>query len=143
MSLDNFLSSLYVNVNGDLLSVSLEHKKLEKALIDHVTSKGFEIKCSSSHGLKTCDAVDDVIPDVRAYNSKEKLTLYGEAETADSIDTDHTKNQIKVLANRKMTKSEKSCPFYLAVPKGSKATAQKVIKDIGYDKKTNIYIVEF
>jgi hypothetical protein len=42
-----------------------------------------------------------------------------------------------------MKESEKSVPFYLAVPKGSKATAQKVLKDIGYDTRKNIYIVEF
>ena len=125
------------------MSVSPEHKKLEKALIDHVKSKGYEVRCSSSHGPKTCDAVDDVIPDIRAYSKKEKLALYGEAETADSIDTDHTKNQIKVLANRVMTESEKKVPFYLAIPKGSKATAEKVLKDLKYDKKPNIYIVEF
>ena len=125
------------------MSESSEHKKLEKALIDHVTSKGFKVQCSSSHGPKTCDVVENVIPDVKAYSSKEKLILYGEAETAETLDTEHTKNQIKVLANRQMKDSKKSCPFYLAIPKGSKATAHKVLKDIGYDKKTNIYVVEF
>jgi hypothetical protein len=125
------------------MTVSPEHKKLEKALINLVESKGFKVQCSSTNGPKTCDKVDDVIPDLRAYSSNKKLFLYGEAETAETIDTDHTKKQIRVLAKRQMKESEKSVPFYLAVPKGSKATAQKVLKDIGYDTRKNIYIVEF
>lgn len=125
------------------MSISPEHQKLEKVLIDLIETKEFEIKCSSSHGPKTCEEVNGVIPDLRAYNSTEELILFGEAETADTLDTEHTKKQIKVLANRVMSKSKKVVPFYLAVPKGSKGNALEIIKEIGYDKKKNIFVVEF
>lgn len=132
-----------VNVNGVLLSVSPEHKELEKALMNLVESLGFKVGCSSSHGPKKCDGIGGITPDLRAYSSSQRLYLYGEAEIEDTLNTEHTKNQIKVFGNCLMPSSNKPCPFYLAVPEGSKATAEKVLKDIKYDKKPNIYIVEF
>lgn len=125
------------------MSESPIHNKLVKELSEHVKTKGFKITCSASLGLSECKEVNGHIPDLKGRNDKEDLNLYGEAKTKDDIDNDHTKSQIKAFGNRHMTSTKKDVPFYLAVPKGSKATAQKVLKDVNYDKKTNIHIVEF
>jgi len=131
--------SLKLAAEGD------EHKRLVRRLGELVEEKGFKLDCSSSLGLNECPETKGHIPDLKAYNYKEDVWLYGEAKTKDDIDNNHTRSQIKAFSGRTMKGSNKLIPCYIAVTKGSKETIEIVIQSMSLSKKQreSINIFEF
>ncbi|MGA2627625.1 MAG: hypothetical protein ABSF63_11305 [Candidatus Bathyarchaeia archaeon] len=111
-----------------------EHQKLVGFLVERIKNEGFEIRCASYGNYAACEAIDSAIPDVRGHNSTIELTCFGEAETDATINTDHTRKQFKVFANRIMTNGKskgQKCPFYIAVPTGSEDKLKKLLTKLG------------
>ena len=123
-----------------------DHKKLVKKIAEYAKSKRYEPSCGEALGLEKCLETDKKhVPDMKAWNKDEEVTMYGEAKTADDIENDHTRAQIQDFSNRHMTKNKKPVPFVLGVPHGSKAEAEKVVKSmtLSDQQKKNIDIQEF
>jgi hypothetical protein len=78
---------------------------------------GWEIVRAASEGYNQPNEVDGVIPDVVGWKEGEKVKAYGEAETCESFQSDHSIGQIEVLSGRTMQDNRKSVPVYLIVPK--------------------------
>jgi len=126
-------------------SESPEHKRLVKSLIDYMKSKGFKITCASYEGVDQCSETKGHIPDTKGTNDA-GLNAYGEAKTCDDLDSERTKEQIKVFSNRVMTSGkskDKDVPFYIAITKGCEDELGETLKKLGLDKKTNIYQLSF
>jgi len=122
------------------------HKKLVKCISDYAKSKGYTVTCSASLGLNECPKTEkEHVPDLKAYNSTTEVNMYGEAKATDDIDNDHTREQIDDFSGRTMTKNNKLVPFILAVPKGSKITAQNVITSmkLTQNQKNSIEVQEY
>ena len=95
---------------------SEEHQEIVKGLINHFESKGLTIICAAYEGYDECKKEGKHEPDVVAKDSS-GLHYIGEAETCDSLDDPDTEEQFNDFSHRKMTKSEKSVPFYIGIPK--------------------------
>ena len=128
------------------MTESEDHKKVVKKIAEYAISKGYEPSCGEALGLDKCPETEKKhVPDMKAWNKDEEVTMYGEAKTADDIDNDHTRDQIQDFSNRHMTKNKKPVPLVLGVPKGSKAEAKKVVNSMTLteQQKKNIDIQEF
>ena len=128
------------------MSESKEHIKLVQKIAEYAKSKGYILKCAKSIGLDECPATNEGhVPDLKAYNHTEEVWLYGEAKTADDIDNDHTREQINDFSGRTMTDNKKLVPFILAIPTGSKTTAQRVITSMNLteNQRKSIQIQEY
>jgi len=120
---------------------SSEHKKLVAKLIEWMNSDGFEVYCASSDGYKECNSIDGYVPD--CMGRKQELIALGEAKTADDIDSEHTKEQFRIGANGVINMGgwkDELIPFYIAIPSGSDAALQKVLKELGCLNKPNIKV---
>jgi len=125
---------------------SPEHKRLVKSLMEHLKKEGFETTCASYEGYTQCAEIEGHIPDVRGRDEEKELNAIGEAKTSDDLDNDRTKEQFKVFSNRIMSvgKSKgKDVPFYIGMTKGSEKQLEDCLKELGLDKKPNIYRIFF
>jgi len=133
------------NMSSVKASESPEHKRLVKSIIDHMKTKGFQIKCASYKGFDQCDETKGHIPDVRGTN-KEGLNAIGEAKTCDDLDNERTEEQFKGFSNRVMTSGKskgKDVPFYIAITKGCEKGLEETLKSLNLDKKSNIHRLSF
>lgn len=120
---------------------SPEHQKLVGHLVNWIVQEGFQIRCANYDNYSPCTEVENYIPDAKGYRTDIELLCFGEAKTADDIDNDHTKAQFREFANRQMKEGKsqgKSCPFYIAIPKGSEDVLQKVLREIGLLGKPHV-----
>jgi hypothetical protein len=115
---------------------SRKHQELVGHLISWLQTEGYEIKCGNYGNLTQCEEVKGYIPDVKG--SSNGLNAYGEAKTAEDIDNDHSREQFRVFGHRVMTSTQKPCPFYVAIPKGSENTLRRVLKELGLDKASHV-----
>jgi hypothetical protein len=86
---------------------SPEHQALVKALIDWIKREGFpEITCAAYEGYPRCpETKKKHMPDAKGWDEARQLAAYGEAKTADDIDNDHTKDQLRDFSGRPMSRS--------------------------------------
>jgi len=127
-------------------SESPEHKRLVKFLIDHLKKEGFETTCATHEGYDECPKIKGRIPDVKGYNKEQELVAFGEAKTSDDFDSDRTKEQFRVFSNRVMSSGkskDKAVPFHIGITKGSEQQLENCLKELGLDKKSNIYRASF
>jgi len=120
---------------------SVEHKRMVKKIIDEFESKGLRIGCADYNGYNTCDKTNGYIPDVRAKDDSNELNYIGEAETCDTVKSDHTKEQIKAFSGRIMMdgkSKDTKVPFYIAVPKECESDLEEVLQELGLADKQNI-----
>lgn len=71
-------------------------------------------------------------------NLKGNLIAFGEAKTADDIDTEHTRHQLAILGHTKMKGSARFCPLYIAIPRSAVYGLDRVLIDIGLIRAKNI-----
>jgi len=120
---------------------SAEHERMVKKIIDKFESKDLRIKCADYTGYDTCEKTSNYIPDVRARDDSNELNYIGEAETCDTVKSDHTKEQIKAFSGRTMKDGKSKgaeVPFYIAVPKECESDLEEVLQELGLADKQNI-----
>lgn len=115
---------------------SRKHQELVGHLISWLQTEGYTIKCGNYGELTQCEEVGGYIPDVKG--NSDGLNAYGEAKTADDIDNEHSKEQFRVFGRRVMTKTQKHCPFFIAIPKGSESVLRRVLNEIGLDEASHV-----
>lgn len=111
------------------------HQELVGQLISWLQTEGYDIRCGNYSNLTQCEEIHGYIPDVKGKSNG--LDAYGEAKTADDIDNDHTKEQFQVFG-RVMTKTQKHCPCFIAIPKGSENALRRVLRELGLDKSSHV-----
>jgi hypothetical protein len=121
---------------------SEEHQKLVGFLVDWIIAEGCMISCASYASYPRCEAIDgDYIPDAIGYRSDIELACFGESETAETIDTEHTKRQFRKFADRIMKEGKskgKMCPFYITIPKGSEEVLKAVLRELSLLDKAHV-----
>ena len=129
-----------------MISLSLasdEHQMLVRKLMNHFESMGLMVTCACS-GYVDCQKICGFEPDVRAHDNNTGLHYIGEAKTCDNLETNHTKKQFKLFANRIMTGGKlagNDVPFYIIVPKKCKEKVADILKDLNLEKRQNIHVV--
>jgi hypothetical protein len=126
---------------------SPEHKRIVKGLIDYLDEKGFKTKCAAYEGYNQCTPIDERIPDVMGQNAQELLAI-AEAKTCDDLasDRERTNDQLKTFSSHEMASGNskgQAVPFFVAVPKECNGELQKILKELGLDKKSNITTLQF
>lgn len=123
-----------------------EHKRLVKALIDELKKQSFEILTAASDGFEPCQEVENLAPDVKAYNPRKEFVVFGLAKTCDDLDNERTEEQFKLFSNRFMRagKSAKAAvPFCIAITKGCEAQLEACLIKLKLDQKKNIFRFAF
>jgi hypothetical protein len=123
-----------------------EHIRLIKALIGELQRQGFEILCAASDGFEPCSEVENLVPDVKAYNRRKEFVIFGLAKTCDELDNEQTEEQFKFFSHRFMRegKSAKAgVPFCIAVSKGCEVQLDACLCKLKLDRKKNIFRFAF
>lgn len=124
---------------------SPEHRKLVKGLMEYLKGIGFETTCAAYEGYPQCEEMKERVPDVMGKNAQ-GLFAIGEAKTCDDLDNERTNEQLKVFSNRIMASGNlkgQTVPFYIGIPKACIQQLKDLLKKLGLDKKSNIYMVYF
>jgi hypothetical protein len=93
----------------------LLHDSMVRALANELMSQGYYVYADIS-GFTQPQEIRGYIPDIIAV--KEKSTVIAEAETCDTIDTEHTREQYKVFSTVPGT------DFHVIVPESCLTSAQ-------------------
>jgi hypothetical protein len=120
---------------------SPEHQNLVGHLVNWIVQEGFQISCANYGNYTRCTEVEKYIPDAKGYRRNIELSSFGESKTADDIDNQHTKDQFSEFGKRVMSEGkskDQSCPFYIAIPKGSEGVLRKVLSELGLLRKQNV-----
>jgi len=124
----------------------LEHTRLVKGLIDELKKQGFEILCAASDGFEPCSAVENSVPDVKAYNPRKEFVVFGLAKTIDELDNEQTEEQLKFFSHRFMRggkSANAAVPFCIAVSKGCEVQLEALLSKLKLDQKKNIFRFAF
>ena len=123
-----------------------EHIRLVKALTDELKKQGFEILCVASDGFEPCSAVENLVPDLKAYNPRKEFVVFGLAKTYVELDNEQTEEQFKFFSHRFMRggKSAKAAvPICIAVSKGCEVQLEALLSKLKLDQKKNIFRFAF
>ena len=123
-----------------------EHIRLVKALIDELKKQGFEILSAASDGFDPCSAIENLMPDLKAYNPRKEFVIFGLVKTCDELDNEQTEEQFKFFSHRFMRggKSAKAAvPFCIAVSKGYEVQLEACLCKLKLDQKKNIFRFAF
>ena len=66
------------------------------------------------------------------------LIAFGEAKTADEVDTLHTREQLTMLGHTRMKSAAVPCPVYIAIPRSAAYYLDRVLIDVGLIRAENI-----
>ena len=98
-------------------AASPEHQNLVRALVDYLNKNGWKVTHAAGiSGYPAPWQVDKYMPDVIAQ-STDGVYAFGEAETCDTIMTEHTAAQIEEFSTRTMKNDGATIPCYVVVPK--------------------------
>lgn len=77
--------------------------------------------------------------DIDAFDESEQVYVRGEAKTGDGdLDTEHSKTQFQLFANRHNTENGKASLLYIIVPSSKIAALEAVLKELGLLDKANV-----
>lgn len=123
-----------------------EHIRLVKGLIVELQKQGFEIQCAASDGFEPCSEVENLVPDVKAYNRRREFVIFGLAKTCDELDNEQTEEQFKFFSHRFMREGKSTkvaVPFCIAVSKGCEVQLETRLFKLKLDQKKNIFRFAF
>ena len=115
-----------------------EHQKLVAYLIQWISEEGYTIKCASYGNYSQCEAIDGTIPDVIGYNAQTGIWCNGEAETADSVSSHHTKEQIAKMARFVSKTGGSQSQLRIAIPAGSEDALRTVLVQLGLANASHV-----
>ena len=117
-------------------AASPEHQNLVKGLVDYLTSKGWRVTHASGiSGFEAPWQVDKYIPDLIAESNG--VYALGEAETCESIASEHTAAQVDEFSNRIMKNGGAAVPFFIVVPKVCFGRLEELLRT-RFQSRTNI-----
>ena len=108
---------------------SAEHQNLAKGLIQYLNANGWQVTHASGiQGYQAPYQVGDYIPDVIA-KAQNGLLAFGEAETCESVTSEHTAAQVDVFSNRIMSNGGATIPFFIVVPESCFGRLKQLIRE--------------
>jgi hypothetical protein len=118
---------------------SLAHQTLVLWGLRGMTRDGFRIagvdgtvpQGDFAESLAAPPVVAGVRPDAWGLAEEDGTMAFVEAKTESDIDNQHTRQQLRVLGNLRMRDSGRSCPVYLAIPRGAAYALDRVLIDLG------------
>lgn len=128
------------------ISEDSEHKRLVKALIDELKKQGFKILNAAFDGFEPCSEVENLVPDVKAYNPRKEFVVFGLAKTCEDLDNEQTEEQFKLFSNRFMRggKSAKAAvPLCIAITKGCEPQLDACLVRLKLNQQKNIFRYAF
>ena len=123
-----------------------EHNRLVKALTEELKKQGFEISNAACEGYAPCTEVENMVPDVKAYNRKKEFVVFGIAKTCNELTEKLTEEQFKFFTHRFMHKGKSAkapVPFCIAITKGCEKQLEACLKKLKLDHKMDIFLFAF
>ena len=109
---------------------SKEHQDLINMMVHHFTGKGYRNIRADAPGILNPEVIPGTkqnhIPDLTADKNGTRIIL--EAETANSIFSDHTASQWSLFSD---AAKKAGGEFHIVVPKGCRSYAEKRLADLG------------
>lgn len=82
-------------------------------------------------------------PDIDAFSDAEKVYVRGEAKTGDGdLETEHSKTQFLLFANRQNSNNNKPSLLYVIVPASKFGALEALLNHIGLEDKPNVIAVK-
>ena len=125
---------------------SLERKRLVNALVDELRKQGFEILAACVEGFKPCDALEGLVPDVKAYNRRKEYVVFGLAVTCSDLDNKVGEERFKLFSSRYISKGKSAkaaAPLCIAVTKGCEPKLDAHLAELKLDQKKNVFRYAF
>jgi hypothetical protein len=101
---------------------------------DGFVLRGFEataVQAGSWNSLPVPFTLSGVRPDAWGLRRRDSLLAFAEAKTANDIDTQHTRAQLRVLGYVHGANDRRRCPLYVAVPRSRAKLLDRVLIDVG------------
>jgi hypothetical protein len=123
-----------------------EHKRLVKTLTQELKKQGFEISNAACEGYEPCTEVENMVPDVKAYNCKKEFVVFGLAKTCNELAEKITEEQFNFFTHRFMHSGKSArvpVPFCIAITQGCEKQLETCLKKLKLDQKKNIFLFAF
>ena len=116
----------------------IDKNEVVKDVIDRFEEKGLEVTHANFGGHRKPDEVQNVRPDVIAWDNDKDLYHIAAVTRAEVFDKADTIDKIKVLSNLMMGKGRSKdtrIPFYLAMPKGQLEKIDEKLDQYNLERK--------
>lgn len=121
----------------------MDEQKLVNSLISAFKKRGYEILRAMDGKYQKPYKIGRHEPDIIARDPQKDFIILGEAKTAESLSSSHTKEQFLDFARQVMKEGisrGERVPLHIIVPKSELKRVRDVLDEIGLGKYSNITI---
>jgi len=121
----------------------MNEQRLVNSLISAFKKRGYEILRAVGGKYQEPYKIGKHEPDIVARDPQKDLIVIGEAKTAKSLSSSHTKEQFLDFARRVMKEGKsrgERVPLHVIIPKSELKKVRDVLDEIGLGKYSNIII---
>ncbi len=119
---------------------NLKRRSILKSLVGELQKEGAKVTHAALDGYTDTYKIGRYKPDVIAIMPNGQAVVGIVRLGGSDIETGQNRQQIKDLATRISQKTHKVIPLYIGIPSNISQDLNRVLKEVGLDKKPNIRI---